>query len=272
MGLPRPMEPFAVSDQIDRILRSQSFASKGQLRKLLEVLSKNIDSQTSLSPDLVIKELWPKEIRTKRSADVATEMNRLRHALESYYNGEGKADPIAIILPNRAAPASDGTHETRWIVAKPRNGAGIPAAEDRAAENHLPRAQAIPRSTLKTISAIVALGAALGIVGYAAIRVLAVHDRPQFGRLEGSTLVIMNTEGKELWRKVFSEGFSTDGYYYAQGLATRIWFGDLEGQGRTSVLFLYLPADSPQTHSSTLICYSDTGREKWRWAPGRDLP
>jgi hypothetical protein len=93
------MDSTAIRDQIDRILRSQSFASKGQLRRLLEILFRNIDSQTNLTPDLVIKELWPDQIRTKRSADVATEMNRLRHALESYYNGEGKADPITIVLP-----------------------------------------------------------------------------------------------------------------------------------------------------------------------------
>src|SRR6267154_2463071 len=115
------MDPTAIRDQIERILRSQSFASKSQLRKLLEALSKNIDSQTTLKPDQVIKELWPEETRTKRSADVATEMNRLRHALESYYNGEGKSDLIIISLPNRSVPAPDGTHETRWIVAQPRD-------------------------------------------------------------------------------------------------------------------------------------------------------
>src|SRR5260370_32614346 len=114
------MDLRAISEQIDRILRSQSFASKGQLRKLLEILYNNMDSQSTLTPGQVIKELWPEETRTKRSADVATEMNRLRHALESYYNGEGKSDPIIISLPNRAAPAPDGTHETRWIVAKSR--------------------------------------------------------------------------------------------------------------------------------------------------------
>jgi hypothetical protein len=78
------MDLCAIGDQIDRLLRSQTFAGKGQLRKLLGVLSKNMDSQADLSPDLVIKELWPAEIRTKRSADVATEMNRLRHGLKSH--------------------------------------------------------------------------------------------------------------------------------------------------------------------------------------------
>ncbi len=260
------MDPIAISEQIERILRSQSFASKSQVRKLLEILSKNMDSQTTLKPDQVIKELWPEETRTKRAADVATEMNRLRHALESYYNGEGKTDAITISLPNRAAPATDGTHETRWIVAKPRERetTGLRhASEDQRAT---PRVSA--RGGLKLAAAI----ATLGIVSYIAIRTLIVHDVPKFGRLDGSTLAIFNAEGKELWRKTFPDGFSTD-WYYGMDLTTRIWFGDLEGKGHTSVLFVYSPASSPQSpHSSTVICYSDRGKEKWRWTPGRELP
>jgi hypothetical protein len=260
------MDPTAICDQIDRILRSESFASKSQLRKLLEILLRNIDSQITLKPDLVIKELWPEETRTKRSADVATEINRLRHALESYYNGEGKADLITIVLPNRAVPAPDGTPEKRWIVAKPRE--GETAGLQRASEVQRPIPQVSARRGLKLATAIVAIG----IVGFASIRMLTVHDEPKLGRLDGSTLTIMNAEGKELWRKVFPEGFSAN-WYHGMDLTTRIWFGDLEGKGHTSVLFVYSPASSPQSpHSSTLICYSDRGKEKWRWTPGRNLP
>jgi len=83
MEFPGLMDRSAIGDQIERILLSRSFAHKSQLKKLLEVLFQNMDSQATLKPDRVIRELWPDEIRTKRSADVATEMNRLRHALES---------------------------------------------------------------------------------------------------------------------------------------------------------------------------------------------
>lgn len=267
------MDPTGIRDQIDRILRSQSFASKGQLRKLLEILSKNMDSQTTLKPDQVIQELWPEETRTKRSADVATEMNRLRHALESYYNAEGKSDPITIILPNRAAPATDGTHEKRWIVAQPREAES--AALRRTSEDQRPIPKVPARRGLKLAAAI----AAIGIVAYVSIRVLTADDQPRSGRLDGLTLTIMNAEGKELWRKTFPEGLRkafpeglSGDWYYGQGLTTRIWFADLEGKGHTDVLFLYLPADSTQSLSSTLICYSDRGKEKWRWSPGRELP
>ncbi len=261
-----PMDPTAISDQIDKILRSRSFASKSQLRKLLEVLSKNMDSQTTLTPDLVIKGLWPEETRTKRSADVATEMNRLRHALESYYEGEGKSDPVTISLPNRAAPGPDGMPERRWIAAKSREAAEAPAEDHPAAQ-----AAATRRSALKIVGAIVGLGAAIGIVVYILIRALAPHDQPQTIRMDGSTLSVLNAEGKEIWHKIFPDGFSTD-WYYDPGQAPRFWIGDLDGHGHASVLFLYLPGGSSQSHSSTLICYSDRGKEKWRWTPGRELP
>lgn len=250
------MDRSAINEQIDRILNSQTFANKSQLRKLLDVLSRNMDTQATLKPDRVITELWPEEVRTKGSADVATEMNRLRHALDSYYDGEGKADSIIIRLPKRS-PAIDGRQEKRWIAATPRNG-----NEDRR--------------LIRLVHANkgVKIGAAAAVVcvaAYISLRMLAAHPHPAFGRMEGSTLRIMDAEGKELWSKNFPEGFAGD-WYYAEGVESRIWFGDLEGNGQTDVLFLYLPGISPQSHSTTLICYSDRGKEKWRWTPGKELP
>ena len=255
------MDATAVSSQIDKILRSQTFARKSQLRKLLEVLVKNIDSQAMLSPDLVIRELWPEETRTKRSADVATEMNRLRNALQSYYAAEGEQDSIVVRLPNRSVTAAvDGTQEKNWIVAEPL----------RTSEEQPPGRQAKLSRGAKIIAVIAAFCTVLGIAAYVSIRVMAMPDQPRMGRLDGSALVIMDSEGKELWRKIFPDGFGPD-WYYAQWQPTRIWFGDLEGKGHTSVLFSYSPAGQ-LSRSSTLICYSDRGKERWRWTPGRDLP
>ena len=257
------MDLTAIGDQINRILRSRTFANKSQLKKLLEVLYKNIDLQDSLKPDRVIKELWPEEIRTKRSADVATEMNRLRHALDCYYEGEGKTDPLVISLPNRSAPGADGLHETRWVVARPR---GYDAAgPQQANEDQRP----IPQVSVRRFSKVAAAIVAIGIGVYFSIRMLTADDQPKFGRLDGSTLRIMNAEGKEVWSKTFPEGFWAN-WYYPQG---PVWIGDLEGKGHTSVLFVYSPASSSQSpQSSTLICYSGRGKEKWRWTPGRELP
>jgi hypothetical protein len=266
------MDPSPIREQIDRILRSRSFAGKSQLRKLLEVLHQNMDSEFILNSDQVIKELWPTETRTKRSADVATEMNRLRHALKSYYEGEGASDPILISLPNRAATAIDGAHERPWMVAEPHPGTKDAGAKDGAAGDPVPKPQVNPRRglRLKTVALIAALCAALGVATYVSLHVLAAHPQPQSGRLDGTVLRIMDANGKELWSKSFPEGFGPD-YYYPHGLANRIWFVDVEGKGHTSVLLAYSPA-GPLSHSSTLICYSDRGKEKWLWTPGRELP
>ena len=254
------MDPAAVRDQIDRILRSQSFASKGQLRRLLKILSKNLDSQAVLKPHQVIQELWPSEARTKRAADVATEMNRLRHALESYYSYEGEADPITIVLPNRAPSTRDGNHEKRWIVAKARGGIEEPLTEPLANR----------RRGAKTLGMVIA-ASVLAVVAYLALRILAVPDQPRSARLDGTALTILDAEGRELWRKNFPDGFAGD-WYYEKGLTARILFADLKDKGRTDVVFSYLPAANPRSTSSTLICYSDRGKERWRWMPGRQLP
>lgn len=251
------MEPSAVSEQITRILRSQTFANKSQLRKLLEVLHQNIDSEAPLKPDQVIRELWPTETKTKRSADVATEMNRLRHALNAYYESEGDADPVTVYLPNRAVTAGNGTHQRPWIVAKSR----LDLDQDSVRGN--------PRMWQLVLVATIA--AALTMAGLFSIRMFIPTPQPRSGRLDGKVLRIMDVAGKELWSKAFPQGFGPDSYY-EKDTGTRIWFADLEGKGHTSVLFSYLPAPDAQPHSSTLICYSDRGKERWRWNPGKKLP
>jgi len=252
------MDRGAISGQIDRILRSQSLASKGQLRKLLEILAKNWDAQSTLKPEGVIQELWPDETRTKRPADVATEINRLRRALDSYYRGEGRSDPIVISLPNRSPQAANGAQEKRWIAAHARS--------DLESQPPIPGAMKFG-GTPKILAAL----ATLAVAAFFALHWSARDSRPHAALMEGPTLTILNAEGKALWSKSFSEGFVRD-WYYERGLASRIWFGDLDGDGHTSVLFLYFPAERPDAHSSTLICYSDRGKEKWRWTPGRPLP
>ena len=260
------MDFRAISEQVSRVLRSRTFANKSQLRKLLQVLHGNMQSEVTLKPDQVIKELWPTEIRTKRSADVATEVNRLRHALESYYEQEGASDPIIIYLPNRSTSVSNGTHETRWIAAKVREAATTPSPEVET------NAAANSGRNWKSGVAFGAL-AVIGVAAFIAIRIWAEHPQPQFARMEGTMLRIFNAEGKELWSKNFPDGFGPDWYYDEKMWGPHIWFADLEGRGRASVLFSYARAGAPlKPQSSTLICYSDRGEEKWRWTPGRDLP
>ena len=285
-----------IGEQIEKILRSESFADKNQLKRLLDILFKNMDIQAALKPDRVIKDLWPEEAKTKHSADVATEMNRLRKALELYYNAEGINDPIRIYLPKRSLPGPNGVKERRWIVAEPCNAIEVPPVPDAAPVKETPpvtddrpvpiTSQVAPTPPFpltpsdpqqpslhprnrKKFWATIAAGA-IGIAVFLSILALSADRRPQSGRLDGPTLTIMNAEGKELWHRNFPDGFWRE--YYEQGLAPRIWFGDLDGDGRTVVLLLYHPATNPRSHSTTLICYSDWGKEKWRWTPGRALP
>lgn len=262
------MNPIEVQEQVNKVLQSRTFASKAQLRRLLEILHQNIESQDNLKPSAVIQQLWPHEVRTKRAADIATEMNRLRRALEDYYESEGVSDAVLICLPNRSVVTTSGTPEKRWIVARPRN--GREAAEERPS---LPPKHAAKRRGLREWLrvAAVALVVALVVAGYFGFRQIGRHGEPKSARIEGTSLVILSADGREQWRKNFPDGFGPESYY-EHGLASRIWFADLEGKGQVSVLFSYLPAPSTQPHSSTLICYSDRGKEQWRWTPGKILP
>jgi hypothetical protein len=290
------MKRDAIGEQIGRILRSECFADKIQLAKLLNILFENMEIQTVLKPDRIIKELWPEETKTKRSADIATKMTRLRRAVESYCKEDGKADPITISFPRRLIPGPDGKKERRWIAAEPRSAfeahptPPTPTLASTPPDPSIPpdiRVQRpFPDLRMKSRKGLIVLAAVvgLGVVAYVAVRILTADYRPQSGHTENSALVIMNAEGKELWRKEFPDGFRSE--YYNPGQAaqeanndpevsvnrTFIWIGDLDGDGHTSVLFLYQPATDPKLHSTTLICYSDKGKEKWRWTPGRNLP
>jgi hypothetical protein len=286
------MEREAISSQISKILHSESFADKDQLQRLLAILFTYIDAPTSLKPDRVIRELWPEEVKTKRPADVATEMNRLRRVLKAYYETEGQTDSILVALPNRSAATPDGTKERRWIFVEPRMSEATDPATSTSllssVHSELPIRPGVPvpepssaprvKSRRGLIAAAVLVAFSVGV--YVAVRALTADNRPQSGRIDNSELVIMNAEGKELWRKTLPGGFWSKYYedglathlYFQDGLNTHLWFGDLAGDGHTDVLLLYHPAMDPKSHSTTLICYSDTGKEKWRWTPGRILP
>ena len=277
------MEREETRDQINRILRSESFADKGQLKRLLEFLFQNMASQTTLKPSRIIRELWPEENATKGSTDVATEMNRLRRAVDSYYSTEGHSDPVTISFPNRSKPGAEGEKETRWIIANPRESVPISVVQQHpsvSATGSHPASLPIKSGSHRRGLAIAGTIVVLALVTFISITMLTADRRPQSGRIDNSDLVIMNAEGKELWRKNFPGGLWNEYYqnglaahlYYQDGLATHLWFGDLDGDGHSEVLFLYHPAADPKSHSTTLICYSDSGKEEWRWTPGRVLP
>ena len=287
------LPPADVEAQLNRILESCIFRKAPRHSRFLSfVVNKALSGQgDEVKEYLIGLEVFDRKPDFDPGSDpvVRSEARRLRFRLAEYYREAGKLDPIHIDLPKgayvpvfyrngvepqleeaaadkdcsscaayRPFPAADGAQENRGITSEPRGGSENPAAPAVSRARRL--------LTLKILAGTVVMG----IAAFILIRMLTMDNRPQAGRLEGSTLIVSNAKGQELWRKGFSDGFWPD--YYQQGLAPRIWFGDLEGKGHYDVLLLYHPAVNPISHSTTLICYSDRGKEKWRWTPGRDLP
>ena len=285
--------PAEVQAQLSKILASTGFRNAPRHSRFLSfVVNKALSGRgDEVKEYLIGLEVFdrPPDFDPGSDPVVRSQARRLRFRLADYYREPGKLDPIHIDLPKgtyvpvfyrngvepaleqaapdrdcsncaayRSFPAANGAKENRWIASEPCDG-----SENLAAPP-------VSRASRLTVLTIMAAIAAVSIAAFILIRMLTADRRPQSARLDGSTLIISNAKGQELWRKSFSDGFSRD--YYAQGLAPRIWFGDLSGEGHTDVLFLYHPGVSPRSYSTTLICYSDRGKEKWRWMPGRALP
>ena len=266
----------ALDEQIERLLKSSEFDGKDQLQRLLRFLFERIDAQAILKPARVIEELWPLHGGKKTSSDLATVMSRLRRAVDAYYDSTGRADPIRIHLPNRATPPLNGLRGNRWITAELRDeGRFQPPLVEPKLETGVAASPAVLGATAdskrRTWKLAVMASMVVGLAVSAAIglSVMQQDGRPEGARIEGSVFTVLNGKGRELWHKSFPLGFWQD--YYQQGIATRTWFGNLNGSARSEVLFLYHPSVNPRSRSTTLICYSDRGEELWRWTPGKAL-
>ena len=113
-----------------------------------------------------------------------------------------------------------------------------------------------------------ALASALLLVAAGAWLLGTRKGPPALFRHELNTLIVTDEQGRELWRKTFEEPFldqvTTDGLL--ENL--QAWLGDLDGDGRIELLYTYIPI-TVQKHGRTLFCFSEEGREKWRFVPGR---
>jgi hypothetical protein len=269
-----PQEP--VLEQLERVLQSRIFRGKAQLKQLLTLLVQNLETQNTLKPDRIIRELWPGDADSKSSADLAPAVTRLRKALECYYAEEGRNDPTMISLPDRSLRTPISARSQYWIICATR----AVRRESEATEQkdllnaaELPRTSAPPKTYQRR-----RLWLWFGVASFSVLLLISVLTfwfrlpdvRPQAARLDGNTLTVIDATGKALWSKSFPDGFWSD--YYKGDIASRTWFGDLDGDGIPSVLLIYHPAVHPYEHSSILICYSARGVEKWRWNPGRAIP
>jgi len=99
---------------------------------------------------------------------------------------------------------------------------------------------------------------------------LAVHSRPGVPsryRVEPHTLIISDVRGRELWRKQFASLDLTA--YRSPASQELVWFGDLDGNGTTSVIFPFRTDHSEPPGG--LIAYTNSGVERWRFTPGRTV-
>lgn len=279
------MTPEEFRLQVERILLSQTFSQKAQMQKLLRILFEHRDRQAMLKPDRIILELWGEHSPSRTSANLATEINRLRRMLDSYYRDEGSTDPVLVSLPARTPHARHLEGRcARWIDAAPNSPPGadclspnsslgvmhvsLPPEEDTGASPSNLRALHDPARLFRW--KLLAGVSVLLLLTLLSLYLIVPRGVPQAARIDGNMLRVFDQDGNELWHKMFSEGFWNA--LYQDETRTRFWFGDLDGNGRTSMLFLYHPAIAAESHSTTLICYSEKGKEKWRWTVGRPLP
>ena len=110
----------------------------------------------------------------------------------------------------------------------------------------------------------------------AAIGLLLVGPRyfwpkriPVAYRIEVATLITLDGQGKEVWRHRFPEPFDESSYRTPEARYDRGIFTDLDGTGESDLVFRYTPA--ARTLQSILICFSPSGKERWRFVPGRPV-
>ena len=88
---------------------------------------------------------------------------------------------------------------------------------------------------------------------------------PAQWKIANNALVVNDDRGREVWQHSF--GRPLDGQRYLREnnhvLMNQAWFGDLEGDGSIETLFVEQIAGE----SSALICFSEKGRQKWRYLP-----
>lgn len=86
---------------------------------------------------------------------------------------------------------------------------------------------------------------------------------PALWRVEQNLLIVSDQQGRGLWRKAFGQSLHVR--HYESMLPRHAWFDDLDDDGHVETLFVTRFAHTGQT----LICYSDTGIERWRFVAGR---
>jgi hypothetical protein len=141
-----------------------------------------------------------------------------------------------------------------------------PAALDRWRQASLGKAHWWSGPWLLRLWAITAT-AILAIAGVAYL-VSTRRGLPARFRHEFNSLVVSDENGREIWRTTFQETFHSSATPEDLLANHSAWFGDLDGDSRIELLYTYRPA-SVNSEGGTLFCFSQEGREKWRFVPGK---
>lgn len=102
------------------------------------------------------------------------------------------------------------------------------------------------------------------ILAAGAAYVVSRASTPASFRIHGQFLTVTDHRGRELWTKSFDWPLKPAESYWEDHT---IWFGDLDGDQKTEVLFT--PGNSEQLKNSPLYCFSEKGKELWRFTPGK---
>ncbi len=159
------------------------------------------------------------------------------------------------------------THELdRWLRKQAKNGNGMGQLLSMPAEYKI-----------VTIAVTCVL---IGLAGFYIINRLSLDRDPADFRIEGSTLIVLNQDGRRLWEyETGIENLASDSSYrvcwqYKQALAHGVEFPliiikDILGNKRKEVLFSIQTQD--ETNEGDLICFDHLGKELWRFKGGREL-
>lgn len=125
-------------------------------------------------------------------------------------------------------------------------------------------------------------GAAILVLAgaYLLFREKPVRRQPADFRIEGSSLVVLDRENRELWRQDMKvEDLESEAFYRANfqvidkesgNLLPVIAIRDIDADGDVEVVFA-LRRVSDQTGEGILFCFDRRGKEVWRFEAGREL-
>jgi hypothetical protein len=104
-------------------------------------------------------------------------------------------------------------------------------------------------------------------VGPSATSAPAGPRKPMDFRVAVSTLTVLDSRGREVWRHQFDDR-TESGWYEGASHVRRCAFADIDGDGAVETLFVFCPISFGR-QGSTLFCFSESGDIKWTYRPGR---